>query len=279
MTPLRATIIAEIGENHVGDWDRARRMVIEAARAGADIVKFQSYRARDVAQSDPERDWFARVELPDELHVELQQLAGASGVEFMSSPFSLERARLLCERLRCRRIKIASSELLNLPLLDYVNAHAEEVFLSTGMSTLEEIRQALSHLDRVRPCWLLHCVTQYPAEDAEVHLKALLALAEAFPGHPVGYSDHAIGIDAPVAAVALGARAIEKHFTLSRSLPGTDQVLSALPEEFAEMVRRIRRVEQLLGEKRKEPVERERKIRDTVRGRWKPEATARQVAR
>lgn len=269
----RTLIIAEIGENHVGDWDRARRMVAEAAHSGADIVKFQSYRAQDVAEGDAEREWFARVELPDELHAELQQLAREEGVEFMSSPFTLERARFLCERLRCRRIKIASSEMLNLPLLEYVNAHAQEVFLSTGMATLEEIRQALSRLNRARS-WVLHCVTQYPAEDGEVHLRALTALAEAFPDHPIGYSDHTLGIDAPVAAVALGARVIEKHFTLSKSLPGTDHILSAEPEEFAEMVRRIRRLERLLGDRRKAPVERESKIRDAVRTRWQKEVAS-----
>lgn len=271
----KASFIAEIGENHIGNPDLARAMLIAAARAGADIVKFQSYRATDVDPADPERDWFARVELSDELHAELQHLAQEENVGFMSSPFSVERARLLCERLGCRRIKIASSELLHGPLLDYVDTHAEEVFLSTGMATVEEIRQALSHLTRVRKIWILHCVTQYPAQDEEANLRALTTLKQAFPQHGIGYSDHTVGIDAAIAAVALGARVIEKHFTLSKGLPGTDHILSATPDEFAEMVRRVRRLELMLGREGKGPVEREMRIRDQVRRRWQGEGASR----
>ena len=270
----KTVIIAEIGENHVGDWDRARQMVAEAARAGADIVKFQSYRGADVAETDPERDWFAQVQLPDPLHRELMELAGKNGVGFLSSPFTLERARFLCEHLGLKQIKVASSEMLNRPLLDYLAERADEIFLSTGMADLPEIEQALSRLRAVRKVWLLHCVTQYPAEDTEANLRAIRALAKAFPGCGTGYSDHTLGIDAPVAAVALGAGVIEKHFTLSKSLPGTDHLLSATPEEFSEMVRRIRRLETLLGREEKRPVERELQIRLGVRGRWRKEQAA-----
>lgn len=264
-------LIAEIGENHIGDWDRARQMVAEAARAGADVVKFQSYRASDVAPGDPEKEWFAQVQLPDELHFELVEHAQACGVEFMSTPFTVERARFLCERVKLRKIKIASSEILNFSLLDYVNQNAQEVFLSTGMSTLEEIGRALGHLDRVREVCLLHCVTQYPAQDEEVNLRAIPSLSRAFPDRLIGYSDHALGTEAAVAAVALGATVIEKHFTLSKTLPGTDHILSATPDEFFEMSRRIRRLEVLLGEAVKAPVPREKQIRDFVRNRWRKE--------
>ncbi|MBI1952761.1 MAG: N-acetylneuraminate synthase family protein [Candidatus Omnitrophica bacterium] len=263
-----ALIIAEIGENHGGDWDLARRMVVLAAQAGADVVKFQSYRGRDVSEKDPEREWFTRVELSDDLHRELKGLAVQQGVGFLSSPFTVERARFLCEKLGLRAIKIASSEMLNRPLLAYVNRHADTVYLSTGMATLEEIGQALGWLDEVDEVVILHCVTQYPLGDSEANLRSITALQEAFPDRVIGYSDHTVGVVAPVAAAALGARVIEKHFTLDKSLPGTDHVLSATPEEFRTMVEQIRRVEELLGETRKLPTAGELKIRDFVRSRF-----------
>ncbi len=268
---MRVTLIAEIGENHLGDLAMGRRMIDEAACAGADIVKFQSYLGADVSPQDPEREWFSRVELSDAMHRDLKARAEENGVEFLSSPFTIERARYLCEELGLTRIKIASSELLNTGLLDYVNRHAQDIYLSTGMATLEEIRQTLQQLKNVGTVSILHCVTQYPARDEEANLRAIGTLIQSFPDHPVGYSDHTLGIEAAVAAVGQGATVIEKHFTLAKSLPGTDHVLSAIPEEFAEMARRIRRLEVLLGEGGKNPVERERAIRDTVRNRWRKE--------
>ena len=261
-------VIAEIGENHLGDMDMARRMIEEAAAAGADIVKFQSYLGSDVPPDDPEREWFSKVQLPDDMHYEMKSLAEACGVQFMSSPFTVERARLLCEGLGLKRIKIASSEMLNFPLLYYVNQHADTVFLSTGLSTVEEIEQAVSHLGRVQNCHILHCCTQYPTEDHQANLQAITLLRLAFPGYSIGYSDHTLGIDAAVAAVSLGARVIEKHFTLDKNLPGTDHVLSATPTELKEMVQRIRRVEVLLGRPVKQPVPEELEIREFVRGRF-----------
>ena len=269
--PERVLLIAEIGENHLGHLDLARRMIAEAAQAGADIVKFQSYRAQDVHSEDPEREWFAQVELTDAMHRELLEEAQRNRVEFLSAPFTVERAKFLCEELGLTRIKIASSEMLNLPLLDYVNERLETVFLSTGMSTLEEVRAAVGHLHRVPQLYLLHCVTQYPPSDGEVNLRAIPTLQSEFLDRSVGYSDHTIGVEAAVAAVALGASVIEKHFTLAKTLPGTDHVLSATPEEFAELVRRVRRVERLLGEGVKQPTPAERGIREGVRNRWRAE--------
>ena len=268
MIPARTTIIAEIGENHVGDWQRARDMVAAAARAGADAVKFQSYRGRDISDQDPEKEWFHQVELPDAMHFELAELARKNGVEFLSAPFTLERARFLCEKVMLRSIKVASSEMLNLPLLDYLNGRAETVYLSTGMADLAEVRQAVGRLGRVRRVVILHCVTQYPLQDSDANLRAIQVLREVFPDHAIGYSDHTIGVLAPVLAVALGATVIEKHFTLDKGLPGTDHVLSVTPQELREMVERIRQTERLLGEARKEPVEAERAIRETVRNRF-----------
>ena len=264
----KVRIIAEIGENHAGDWALARRMLDEAVRAGADIVKVQSYRGADVAEKDPERDWFTQVQLPDELHFELKAAAERQGVEFVSSPFSLERTRFLCEKVGLKSIKVASSEMLNRPMLEYLNRNAKTVYLSTGLATLEEVREAERLLDRVPDLCILHCVTQYPLEDADANLRAVTALKQAFPGRTVGYSDHTIGITAAVAAVALGAEVIEKHFTVDRSLPGTDHLLSALPEEFKAMVEQVRRVEAMLGQGTKNPSAGELKIREFVRSRF-----------
>lgn len=264
----KTKIIAEIGENHAGDWNLARRMLVEAARAGADIVKYQSYRGRDVAEQDPEREWFTKMELPDELHFELKTSAAKQGVQFLISPFGLERTQFLCEKVGLRAIKVASSEMLNRPMLDYLNRNAETVYLSTGMAALDEVKQAVSLLANVPEVCILHCVTQYPLEDAEANLRAITTLREAFPGRTIGYSDHTIGIVASIAAVALGAQVIEKHFTLDRSLPGTDHVLSALPEEFRAMVEQIRRVETMLGQGGKVPAASELKIRKFVRSRF-----------
>lgn len=270
MTP-RTLVIAEIGENHVGDWDRAREMVRQAAAAGADIVKFQSYRGADVAPDDPEKEWFGQVELPDPLHLELRDLARQCGVEFLSTPFTLERAKFLCENVGLTSLKIASSEMLNFPLLDYANRKTEKVYLSTGMASVEEIRRAVDRLCGVQELTLLHCVTQYPLKDEDAHLMALLVLREEFPSLRIGYSDHTVGGLAPLLAVALGATVVEKHFTLDKSLPGTDHVLSATPEELKELVSQIRQAERLLGEKRKRPIPQELQIRDMVRRRWRKE--------
>lgn len=265
--PARVTVIAEIGENHLGRMDLALRMLEEAHRAGADVAKFQSYRGVDVDPRDPEREWFSQVELTDDMHRQLKSRAEELGIGFLSSPFTVERARFLCEELGLRSIKIASSEMLNLPLLDYINSKAERAYLSTGMSNLEEISRALARLDRPRIS-ILHCVTQYPARDEDANLRAISTLLETFPDHAVGYSDHTRGIEAAVAAAALGASVIEKHFTLGKSLPGTDHILSATPEELGEMIQRIRRVERLLGNGAKEPIAAEREIRDAMRSRW-----------
>jgi N,N'-diacetyllegionaminate synthase len=261
-------VIAEIGENHGGDLELAAEMVVRAAAAGADAVKFQSYRGADVAPDDPEREWFTQVELSDDAHRELLELAHGHGVEFLSAPFSLDRARLLVEELGLRAVKVASSEMLNFGLLDYLNGRVETVYISTGLADLDEVRVAVDHLRDVPDVTVMHCVTQYPLPDGLANLNAIRTLADALSGRGVGYSDHTIGITAPLLAVALGATTIEKHFTLDRSLPGTDHVLSLLPEELAEMVREIRRAELMLGSGDKRPADAELEIREFVRGRF-----------
>ena len=264
----RTIIIAEIGENHGGDWELAKRMVRAAAASGADIVKFQSYLGSQVKDDDPEKEWFTKVQLPNEKHFELKRLAEELNVEFLSSCFSLERARFLLEELSLPKVKIASSELLNLRLLDYVNDRAKVVFISAGMADMNEIRESLSHLRSVPQVYLMQCTTQYPCEAKDANLSVITTFKRSFSNHNVGYSDHTLGIRACAAAVALGAEVIEKHFTTDKNLPGTDHVLSADPAEFKTMVEEIRNVEVLLGSSEKQPTAAEQSIRDFVRARF-----------
>jgi len=264
----RTQIIAEIGENHLGDWERARQMIVAAATAGADVVKFQSYLGSEVSPTDPERDWFIKVHVPDDQHSVLKTVAEQHGVQFLTSPFSLGRARFVMEQLGLQHVKVASSEMLNFALLDYLNARAETVYLSTGMATLEEVRTAVDRLSKVKELYILHCTSEYPCPDAHANLSVIPRLKAAFPEHQIGLSDHTIGIIAPIVAVTLGAVVVEKHFTLDKSLPGTDHALSVTPTELKEMVAGIRTVECLLGNSEKEPSVQERELASFVRARF-----------
>ena len=269
MKNLPIIIIAEIGENHIGDIDLAKKMITDAAKSGANIVKFQSYRGRDFNEDDPERDWFTRVELSNEAHFELREFSMRNGVEFLSSPFSLERARFLCEDLGLRKIKIASGMMLNFPVLDYINyMKIDTVYLSTGMATLNEINTALEHLEDVPNKYLMHCVTQYPCKEEEANLLAIKTLRREF-GLPVGYSDHTVGIDACLTAFILGAEVIEKHFTFDKNCPeGTDHIISMTNAELKELVTKIIKIELLFGDGVKQPSKGEEEIIEFVRNRF-----------
>ncbi len=264
----RALIIAEIGENHGGDWQLARYMIADAARAGADMVKFQSYLGSEVADNDPEKEWFSKVQLPDGMHFELKAYAEQCGVEFMSTPFSLGRARFLVEEVGLRKVKVASSEMLNFSILDYLNGRVERVFLSTGLAKLKEIEIAVAHLDRVPHVCIMQCTTQYPCPAEQANLSVIPSLQKTFPQLQIGYSDHTVGTLAAALARALGAEVIEKHFTTDKTLPGTDHVLSADPAEMAQLVRDIRATELLLGDAEKRPTSAEEAIREMVRSRF-----------
>ena len=263
----RTIIIVEIGENHLGDVELAKEMVKEAAASGADIIKFQSYNSETFKKDDPEYDWFNRVSLSDEDHFMLKQAVEENGAEFMSAPFNMERAKFLCEGLKTPKVKVASGKMTDLRLLSYLNQNCEEVFLSTGMALISEIRESLAVLNKVKVC-LLHCVTQYPLKDCDANLLAIETLRKEFPDTSIGYSDHTIGIIAPLIAVALGAKVIEKHFTIDKNMEGTDHILSVIPRELNNMVNNIRTVEDLLGDGLKEPQECEKEIKEFVRGRF-----------
>jgi N,N'-diacetyllegionaminate synthase len=257
-----AFIIAEAGVNHNGSLDLALRLVDAAKSSGADAVKFQTFRAdqlatrsahkapyqeRTTANDESQYEMLQRLELDAAAHRKIIDHCQQIGIQFLSSPFDAQSADLLAE-LDLPLYKIPSGEITNLPFLEHIARKGKPLILSTGMSTLGEVEDAVRVLGLAgcRQLTLLHCVTEYPAPYAEVNLQAMHTLRMAF-GLPVGYSDHTPGIEIAVAAVALGAVVIEKHFTLDRSLPGPDHAASLEPDELREMVTAIRHVEAALG--------------------------------
>jgi len=278
----RILLIAEAGVNHNGSLDRALQLVDMAAVCGADAVKFQTFRAeRLVARDAPKARYqqettgagegqFAmlrRLELDMSAYLQLRDRCQERGLLFLSSPFDIESALALHE-LGMRRYKIASGEITNRPLVECIGRQAEEVLLSTGMADMEEVGAALAVLDEVgldrSRVTVLHCTTEYPAPFDEVNLRAMLTMGKEF-GVRTGYSDHTPGIEIPVAAAALGARVLEKHFTLDKSLPGPDHRASLDPGEFAAMARAVRNVEAALGNGVKRPTASELPNRQVAR--------------
>lgn len=268
MKPSRIIIIAEAGVNHNGSLERAREMVKAAARAGADYVKFQTAVPELVISSiAPKADYQkvttgaeeSQLEMCKAIHLPLSDYAGLKalceeeGIGFMSTPFDLVSIDLLAD-LGQDWFKIPSGEITNLPYLRKVARTGTPVIMSTGMSVPEEIEAALKVLTesglKKEDIILLHCNTEYPTPMADVNLLAMKEMARRF-GVRTGYSDHTQGIEVPIAAAALGACVIEKHFTLDRNLPGPDHKASLEPSELAEMVRAVRNVEQALGSEEK----------------------------
>ena len=261
-------IIAEAGVNHHGDLDIAKEMVDRAFEAGADAIKFQTFKAENlVSKSRDERQYKLLKEL-ELSYINHQTLYGHCknvGIHFLSSPFDDVTADFLDE-LDVGMFKIASGELNNLPLLEHIAKKNKPILLSTGMSHLSEVEQALHAIQRHNDklIVLLHCVSNYPAAPEDVNLRAMETMELAF--HlPVGYSDHTLGIEVPIAAVSLGATVIEKHFTLDSSLKGADHALSLDPDMFAKMVMAIRNVEVALGDGLKKPAPKELAVRESAR--------------
>jgi N-acetylneuraminate synthase len=266
-------VIAEIGVNHNGSLALALEMIDAASEVGADAVKFQTFHAESlVTVSAPKAayqsettgagsqlEMLRKLELDLASHHALQARAHARGVEFLSAPFDLRSVALLGE-IGVSRIKIPSGHLTNVPYLRAVAALGLPVILSTGMATLEEVAASIEVLERAgvarEDLVVLHCTTEYPTPIDDVNLLAMVTMREALRVR-VGYSDHTEGIAVPIAAVALGAEVIEKHFTLSRSMPGPDHRASIEPDEFGRMVRSIRDVETSLGDGLKRPAHRE----------------------
>lgn len=251
--------------NHNGSLELARRMVAEAKAAGADYVKFQTavpelvistiapkaeYQKETTGSGQSQLEMCRAIHLPLSDYAGLAELCRSEGIGFMSTPFDLVSIDTLAP-LHMDYWKIPSGEITNLPYLRKIGRRGERVIMSTGMSTLDEVEAALRVLEDAgtprAQVWLLHCTTQYPTPMQAVNLRAMQAL-ETLGCAGVGYSDHTKGIEVPVAAVAMGARIIEKHFTLDRNLPGPDHRASLEPQELKSMVDAIRNVEQALGD-------------------------------
>jgi N,N'-diacetyllegionaminate synthase len=261
-------IIAEAGVNHNGDLDVARQLVDAAVDAGADAVKFQTFKADRVASpSAPKAEYQLRttgttasqlemirsLELSHHDHYVLRDHCQSKGIIFLSTPFDESSADLL-EELGVPVFKIPSGEITNIPFLEYVAKKRKPLILSTGMSWLSEVDEAVRVVRSAgaREIALLHCVSNYPAEPADVNLRAMQSMASAMK-LLVGISDHTSGTEVAIAAVAMGARLVEKHFTLDCNMPGPDHKASLEPHELKSMVSAIRRVELALGHGRKEP--------------------------
>lgn len=267
---MKTLIIAEAGVNHNGDLQMARRLIDVAAEAGADFVKFQTFKAdrlvtRQAAKADYQRqltaddesqyDMIRRLELTPEMHVDLIAHCASQGIRFLSTGFDIESLDLLAG-FDMPIFKVPSGEITNLPYLQHMGRLGKPVILSTGMADMAEIAAALEALEEAgtprQAITVLHCNTEYPTPMRDVNLRAMLSIRDAF-GVQVGYSDHTAGIEVSLAAVALGATVIEKHFTLDRQLPGPDHQASLEPDELEALVTGIRNIEQALGDGVKRP--------------------------
>jgi sialic acid synthase SpsE len=282
MADADLTIIAEAGVNHNGDIGMARELVHAAAEAGADVVKFQSFSAEDLATagattapyqerntgSSSQRELLKSLELDIEVFAELAGECRKHNVEFLCTAFDSATLPELI-RLGMRSIKIASGELTNVPALEFAAKQNRPILLSTGMATLEEVGGALQVIAETAPVpvTILHCTSLYPAPPATLNLRAISTLQVAF-GLPVGYSDHSLGEQAAIAAVALGATVIEKHFTLDATLPGPDHSCSLEPAAFRAMVTHLREVHSAMGDGVKKPSREEMDTAKLVRRSW-----------
>lgn len=260
---MPVTIIAEAGVNHNGDLETAKRMAYVAKECGADIVKYQTavpelvvsrfaekaeYQKQTTDAAESQLEMIRKLHFSFEGHRELKEYCDSIGIQYLSAPFDIPSVRFL-GTLGMPLIKIPSGEITNLPYLEAVGRTKTPVILSTGMSILSEVEDALTVLEDAGcpGVVLLHCNTEYPTPYEDANLGAMLDLADQF-GLPVGLSDHTTGWECDVAAAALGAVVIEKHFTLDKNLPGPDQKASLDPAEFAAMVLAVRHAEAALGD-------------------------------
>ena len=275
----KTLIIAEAGVNHNGNINLAKRLVDVAKEAGADIVKFQTaeldslvsmyakmadYQKKNIGQTGSQKDMLSKLLLSYDEFLELEQYCRQVGIQFMSTPFDLNSIDFL-EPL-VKMWKIPSGEITNLPYLEKIARIQKPIILSTGMSELEEVRNALKILRKNgnKEIILLHCTTEYPAPYDEVNLRVMQTLRREF-GCPTGYSDHTSGIEISVAAAAMGAVVIEKHFTLDKNMQGPDHKASIEPDELAFLVKAIRHVDLALGCDKKEPMPSEIKNQSVAR--------------
>ena len=282
---MRTFIIAEAGVNHNGNMDTAIKLIDMAKKAGADAIKFQTFKSeRLVTRSTPKAKYqkantgsgesqlemLKRLELTSDNFKRLFSYCRKKNIIFMSTPFDEKSADML-DRLGMGIFKIPSGEITNKPLVQHIAGKNKPVILSTGMSYLSEVEKAVRWIYEIwnksgfnQQLTLLHCVSNYPAHAADVNLYAMNTLKAAF-GLSVGYSDHTQGIEIPIAAVAMGAKVVEKHFTLDKNMKGPDHKASLEPDELKAMVKAIRNVEKAMGDGIKRPTEKEDETRIIAR--------------
>ena len=274
-------IIAEVGVNHNGDIDIAKKLAYSAFESGADIVKFQSFIPQELVIPTAQTANYQNVntnenyqirlleslKLSDDDQAEIHKYCHDIGIEFLSTGFEKHSIQKLIN-LGIQRIKIPSGEITNIPFLEYIASQKLPIIISTGMSTLDEIKRALDVLEKngadTTPITVLHCTSNYPATDEELNLRAMITIAKTF-NSAIGYSDHSIGKEAAIAAAALGATIIEKHITLDCSMTGPDHKASMEIDDFKDFIKSIRRVELALGSFLKEPSNSERATMAAVR--------------
>ena len=276
----RVFVIAEAGVNHNGNIEIAKKLIDAASAAGADAVKFQTFRAESLVcktakkaeyqlgvtdRSETQYDMLKKLELTEQMHKKLMEYCAKKKIMFLSTPFDIGSVKLL-SKLGMQIFKIPSGEITNLPYLREIAGHQKKVILSTGMSNMNEVKAAVGVLKEngAADIILLHCNTQYPTPVSDVNLLAMVKMHEEL-GLPVGYSDHTLGIEVPIAAAALGAAVIEKHFTLNKNMEGPDHKASLEPQELKRMVEGIRKTELALGVGIKQASDSEKENRDIVR--------------
>lgn len=276
----RTLIIAEAGVNYNGNIETAKKMVKAAAEAGADVVKFQTgkpensisvyakkadYQQETTGNKESQLEMCKKLMLPDEDYPALVEACRQNGIQFLSTPFDMESVDFLAS-LGVSMWKIPSGEITNLPLLLHIAKRGQPVILSSGMSAFEEIQKTVNLLreNGAGEIAVLQCNTEYPTPYEDANIRAMQTLGEKLSVR-IGYSDHTQGIEVPVAAVALGAKIIEKHFTLDRNMPGPDQAASMEPDELKAMIEAVRHIEQALGTGVKAPSASELKNRDIAR--------------
>jgi len=279
-TSKRVFIIAEAGVNHNGSLDLAYQLIDVAKDAGADAVKFQTFKAENVVSkladkaeyqkkttgSDKSQlEMIKKLEISFEDFIKLKKYCDKKGIMFLSTPFDHQSIDFLHDLIDI--YKIPSGEIINYPYLKHIASKNKPIIMSTGMANLGEVEEAINTIKKINSkakISLLHCTTNYPTPYEEVNLKAMQTLAAAFK-LPVGYSDHTLGIEVPIAAVAMGAKIIEKHFTLDKNLSGPDHKASLEPGELKEMVKAIRNIEKSLGDGIKKPNKSEIEIMKVAR--------------
>ncbi|EOS23243.1 N-acetylneuraminate synthase [Lachnospiraceae bacterium 3-1] len=273
-------IIAEAGVNHNGSVEIAKKMVLAAKEAGADYIKFQTfcpeklvsksagkadYQKQNTGAKESQLEMLQKLALSQDDFLELKEYCQRQGIGFLSTPFDLDSIHFL-HRLDMDFWKLPSGEITNLPYLLEIAKTGRPVVMSTGMCDLKEIKEAVDCLRRAgtEKIILLHCNTEYPTPMKDVNLKAMQTMKDSL-GLPMGYSDHTQGIEVPIAAAALGACVLEKHFTLDKTMPGPDHRASLEPEELQAMVTAVRNIERAMGNGRKEPSESEKRNIEAVR--------------